>query len=477
MCLDVGLGDNLLAAGEDNPKGFFEDLEVLALNEQLMERIGRNWASISLIDPEELSIEIHRDLFEKAVSVVKEHTSRFAAWGFKDPRVSRLLPFWQKVFEHLRLSAAYLICLRNPISVARSLKTRNSFPSSWSHLMWLEHYYCAFRHTEGKPSLVVDYDLLLAEPKMQLDRIASFLGRPVGEFEDRIQSYCSDFLDPKLCHSSLAAELKNRDHGVPGLGNFHDWALKLARDQAPENPAGNELLLRIGESLHTLSGVLELFDNQKSRIDSLVSKNKEFEESNSFLRFEAANLKEWNNSLALGFNSLQSSIINLQSTTDSGQASLSSLQSQINSLRDENIALKRDCDKQQAELSLIKESLISRSKLFGRHFVRDLISKSPGKTWERIRDARLIIRSGLFDQDYYLRRYVDVAISGMNPLAHFILYGAEGERDPGPNFSTSDYLRKNPDAAASRINPLVHYIRCCRECGAQSLPPSDQKQV
>ncbi len=476
MCLDVGLGDNLLAGGEDNPKGFFEDLDVLSLNEKLLERIGLNWASITLIDPKELTGEKHADLFEKAVNIVNEHTSKLASWGFKDPRVSRLLPFWQKVFEHLGLSAAYLICLRNPISVARSLRTRNNFPATWSHLMWLLHYYSAFRNTEGKPSLVVDYDLLLSEPRMQIERIASFLGRGVDEFEERIRSFANDFLDSKLCHSRIPETSEKHDYGVPDLSNFHEWALRLANDDPAATSTCADISLRVERSFQSMSGVLELFDNQKSRTDSLLSKTTELEEAKSFLKAEAANLKAWNNSLESGFNSLRSSLIELQSAKDSAIASLQTdirtLHSQINLLGDENAALKLDCDNQRAEISLIKESLVSRSKVIDRHFIRDLTCKSPGKTWRRISDARLILKSGMFDSEYYLRRYTDVAISGMNPLAHFLLYGTEDYRDPGPSFSTSDYLRKNPDAAASGMNPLVHYIRYR---GAQSLPQTDEE--
>ena len=77
----------------------------------------------------------------------------------------------------------------------------------------------------------------------------------------------------------------------------------------------------------------------------------------------------------------------------------------------------------------------------------------------RLREARAIARSGLFDEAYYLGRYPDVATSGMSPLAHFVLHGGLEGRAPHPLFDADYYLRRNPDVAARRVNPLAHYVR------------------
>ena len=74
-----------------------------------------------------------------------------------------------------------------------------------------------------------------------------------------------------------------------------------------------------------------------------------------------------------------------------------------------------------------------------------------------IRDYRVVARSGLFDRDWYLGKYPDVAASGMNPILHYLRHGAAEGRDPGPAFNTTEYLASRPYAVMSRMNPLVHY--------------------
>lgn len=65
----------------------------------------------------------------------------------------------------------------------------------------------------------------------------------------------------------------------------------------------------------------------------------------------------------------------------------------------------------------------------------------------------------LFDPDFYLRTYPEVAASSINPLVHFMLWGAFEGRQPHPLFDTRFYIRKYPDVAAAGVNPLAHYLR------------------
>jgi hypothetical protein len=72
---------------------------------------------------------------------------------------------------------------------------------------------------------------------------------------------------------------------------------------------------------------------------------------------------------------------------------------------------------------------------------------------------REIIKSGLFDQKYYLQNNPDVKASGMNPARHYLLYGGFEGRKPSEKFDSAFYLEQNPDVKVSGMNPLVHYLR------------------
>src|SRR5690606_30022043 len=78
--------------------------------------------------------------------------------------------------------------------------------------------------------------------------------------------------------------------------------------------------------------------------------------------------------------------------------------------------------------------------------------------------------SELFDREYYLQTYPDVAAAGIDPVEHYVRFGAEEGRDPGPNFRTRYYLDSNPDVAASGQNPLKHYLEYGRAEGRSTMP-------
>jgi hypothetical protein len=74
---------------------------------------------------------------------------------------------------------------------------------------------------------------------------------------------------------------------------------------------------------------------------------------------------------------------------------------------------------------------------------------------------RILIGRGanLFDRDYYLNTYPDIAARGVHPLLHFLIFGVFEGRNPHPLFDTTFYLRTYPDVAEANVNPLGHYLK------------------
>jgi hypothetical protein len=95
------------------------------------------------------------------------------------------------------------------------------------------------------------------------------------------------------------------------------------------------------------------------------------------------------------------------------------------------------------------------------------------------RAAWEVLDSGLFDSDWYLRRYPDLAEKRVDGLWHFLAHGMHEDRDPGPGFSSSGYraryLARDADvprvsAVAPAISALGDYLRHGREQGFEPLP-------
>ncbi|PZO05382.1 MAG: hypothetical protein DCF28_03830 [Alphaproteobacteria bacterium] len=72
--------------------------------------------------------------------------------------------------------------------------------------------------------------------------------------------------------------------------------------------------------------------------------------------------------------------------------------------------------------------------------------------------ADIILDSLLFERDWYLETYRDVAASGGDPFQHFLMHGVAEARNPNRVFDTRWYLSAYPEANRQGLNPLAHYI-------------------
>lgn len=86
--------------------------------------------------------------------------------------------------------------------------------------------------------------------------------------------------------------------------------------------------------------------------------------------------------------------------------------------------------------------------------------------------VKIISKSGLLDEQWYLAAYPDVRQLGMGAAEHYLRIGARLLRNPGPGFDTSYYLAAYPDVATDGRNPLLHYIAYGRNEGRRCLSPA-----
>jgi GT2 family glycosyltransferase/glycosyltransferase involved in cell wall biosynthesis len=83
----------------------------------------------------------------------------------------------------------------------------------------------------------------------------------------------------------------------------------------------------------------------------------------------------------------------------------------------------------------------------------------PGSKARRLAvQYKLLASSPFFSRNWYLAAYRDVAESGLDPLFHYLVFGAAEGRDPGPDFDGARYLEVNPDVRQSGANPLLHFL-------------------
>ncbi len=217
--LGVDLGESLLPpVPGDNDKGFWEDQDIYRLNEQVLARLGTFWHGLAPITARELQSADLAQERELAAKLLTERLATVSVFGFKDPRTSILLPFWQSVFQELGIDDGYVFAIRNPLSVAESLHRRNGIEREKALCLWVKYTLDAVRYTQGKPTVVIDFDLLLEDPLRHLGRIARALRlAPCDSAGAEEQEYVDSFLSKSLRRSQHSLDADPLLYRAPGL--------------------------------------------------------------------------------------------------------------------------------------------------------------------------------------------------------------------------------------------------------------------
>jgi hypothetical protein len=192
----LGSEDRLLPGCTSNPKGHWEHAAFVELNDQILSRYGGSWN-------EPPSLPRHwqngRDITELRENARQFVIAQFAAerlWGWKDPRTCLTLPLWQELIGPMR----YVVCVRNPRSVAASLARRDGMGDEQADRLWLAYAQASIAGTLGCSRLFVFYEDLIEDWLPQLRRMAAFVGHPERADDPRVREAVGAFLERSLCH-------------------------------------------------------------------------------------------------------------------------------------------------------------------------------------------------------------------------------------------------------------------------------------
>jgi hypothetical protein len=199
--VDLGPSEQMLPPQPDNPMGFWEYRPFVFLNERILTRFWGTWDAPPTFPPGWWRRPTALDLRLRVRALVHRDFRHSALWGWKDPRTCLTLPFWRSLFPEL----IAIICVRDPVDVARSLAKREDIPVAQGMRLWELYLRSAIEHTEGRPRLVVAYEDAVRDPVAAALRMNSMIAgeRQGGLDEARVASML-EIVDPGLQHAQSA---------------------------------------------------------------------------------------------------------------------------------------------------------------------------------------------------------------------------------------------------------------------------------
>lgn len=233
-CLGADLAIEQQYVNAENPKGFFEQPDIVAFNDRLLGALGSSWDNPCFDGDKALTAFAERAEFEsEALNLFDSLFRGKPLVAIKDPRFCQLLTFWLRVFARAGYSerqVRILHVIRDGFEVAQSQRRRAQKNPDYYELgtrleegaaLWMSSVVQAFLASRGCLSLVVDAEQLQQNPRELVKEIGEFLGHSASP--DAIDRFAQTFVDPQLFHRDVSPDDRaSLSASFPGFVRFNE---------------------------------------------------------------------------------------------------------------------------------------------------------------------------------------------------------------------------------------------------------------
>jgi hypothetical protein len=198
----AGRERDLMAADRHNPRGYWENLRIWELNEEILGRLGGSWFAPPPEEAQRTARDWATARLEGALTQLVAHGDG-APVALKDPRVGVMMTLWAPII------ARYLhpvLVIRDPLEIAQSLCLRDATPVPFALASWELHLTALVRHLRDRVVTVAPYRELLGSPDLPRRLVAAVAGHLTDD--------CARVVRPEAAGAALDPTLRRRRAAV-----------------------------------------------------------------------------------------------------------------------------------------------------------------------------------------------------------------------------------------------------------------------
>lgn len=308
---------------------------------------------------------------------------------------------------------------------------------------------------------ITTLEMLLADAQKQerSDETSNQLQAELNTAREQIQFF-------KVSLHELQKDLENREYKLKNLQEAMEREQQTAAQQAKileqsqkDNKAKDQLLFEQEQYVRRLQDDLQekeqlLAQQQAERHQEIAQLQQRLDEKGKLLAEYQAALNQADQEAEERCTALEDDLKKQQELFEQGKRQLAVSQTKLLAAHDVLDRAKKSLGIQEGQTR--RQALA----LFSAHSASTANQHAKFMVWRSdTKKADRIVKSGLFDADWYRKRYGHLLPEGQNPVEHYLRQGASLGFDPCPLFSTVYYLQNNLDVALAGENPLVHYLR------------------
>jgi hypothetical protein len=155
---------DLMPATVANPKGYWESLGIMGINEAFLAEMESHWSS-SLPLPAGWSESISaRKWRTSLINLISEVFGGAQLAMIKDPRFCTLIMGLEPWFESRLINTSFIIPIRDPLEVANSLLQAQGIDLYKALRLWIKSIFMTEQATRGYRRKFISFDVLIQDP-------------------------------------------------------------------------------------------------------------------------------------------------------------------------------------------------------------------------------------------------------------------------------------------------------------------------
>jgi hypothetical protein len=263
-----GSENDLAMSGQDLDYASFENRRIVDLGGAVLRALDRDGAPARGMPANWEGQGELADLVHQAAKFLQQTFGGHRLWGWKDPRSSLLIPFFERVFGELGVKPLYLMPVRHPVDVAKGLADRQGLSVTEGIGFWFHYTLTVLLDADPARLALVDFHELVSDPAKVLEPIWISHGLPAVQAEewqrvrqavrpesDRTRGACQDLpaiadrlwnlLGTVIAGKSLGAGTREHELLHEIADEWHEWT-QLTR--LPVVPVGEIRWMVAGEA-------------------------------------------------------------------------------------------------------------------------------------------------------------------------------------------------------------------------------------
>ena len=206
--LGMRLSQDLIPGSHSNPEGFFEDTQIVQIHKELLESLNTN--PMLPMPDEWLESSSVTQAKQKLETILKSRLSESTAlWGFKDPRTVSFLPLWSNLLSATGIIPVFLLAIRDPASVVKSLQLQINREGTLTENQWLIRTTESLHYTSAD-CYIVHYEDWFTRPLKLAKELLQYTGLDQS-FNGNLEESMKHVVKPSLNRAAHAEyKIQNR---------------------------------------------------------------------------------------------------------------------------------------------------------------------------------------------------------------------------------------------------------------------------